>query len=219
MKELRKLLCLLLADGALPRQNLGDSALRPDDRPEAVRLQAPLFQEEGHHLIVLGPGPRGIRRSFIIADQVRQKVKESVLFEGAIVPKRRDALFIAAGVEHREAANEGNRRESPSRFAWIAPFCGLDGIGPVPHLRFGTRCSFDELSNPLFGYDPQCIRFPRREPDGQLRPACFVLVPGSGPMDAKIRRPVADRMFSATNSPQILTSTPPLSATFIFDDG
>ena len=38
-------------------------------------------------------------------------------------------------------------------------------------------------------------------------------------MDAKIRRPVADRMFSATNSPQILTSTPPLSATFIFDDG
>ena len=73
----------------------------------------------------------------------------------AIMHKRRDALFIDAGVEHRKAANEGNWRESPSRFAWIAPFCGLDGIGPVPHLRFGTRRSFDELSNPLFGYDPR----------------------------------------------------------------
>src|SRR5271157_6126340 len=82
----------------------------------------------------------------------------------SIMRKRRNAVSVAAKVEHREAADEGHRCERRFQFARIAPTSGLDGVSPVPHRTGGARLASEELPNPLLGHDPHTLRFPQWEP-------------------------------------------------------
>src|ERR1017187_8126578 len=78
VEELRQLLRLLFADGALASQNLGNTSLRPDDWPQVGWLQRALFEEKSYHVAGRGLLPRRICRRLIVPDQVREEIEERV---------------------------------------------------------------------------------------------------------------------------------------------
>jgi spore germination protein YaaH len=79
VKELLEYLRLLLTDGTLSRQNLGDAAFGADDRPEIRGPQVALFQQKLHHLVRPGLCPRRVRCRLVIPDQFCEEIKERLL--------------------------------------------------------------------------------------------------------------------------------------------
>src|ERR1022692_2446320 len=132
VEELRQVLRLLFTDGSFAAQNLGNTSLRPDDRPQVGWLQRALFEEKSHHVAGRGLLPRRICRRLIVADRVREEIEERVF-----LGRHAMLTFLYQGFHNRKSPLVLHFRSDHARRRFrqqAAITLQVDGFGHLPSV-------------------------------------------------------------------------------------